>query len=223
MFEKLKIELYFAKMDIIYKKGLQDGNIVPFDDEFMEHLNNKFFNGLPVAMQMKYYKPIMPPGECYDRSFLMFCCFDDATLVQGDVKQLELRFGKDNAWHAWIERNGYVYDPSIMKRFDKDLYYKIFIPRNITKKTKDEFCSSVDSKRFYDSIASTKIEDYLPGGERRIELLTFIPPARIKANTCGNEEMKKDLNDWLTKIDYDAEQIHDERIKEMHRALKKIK
>lgn len=210
MFKNLKRELYFAKMALIYEKGLTEGSIVPFDDEFMEHLNNKFFNGVPVSMHMKYLKPIMPPGQCYDRSFYMFCCFDDVLLVQGDNKDLELRYGKDHAWHAWIERGDYVYDPSIMKRFDKDLYYKMFMPKNIVKRAKEEYCSSEESKKIYDSIADSKVEDYMPNGKNRTSLLVSLPLVMGIADVEGNEEMKKELDAWLERIDYDPEQIHNQ-------------
>ena len=221
MFDNLKKELYFAKMAVIYEKGLEEGKIVPYDFDFMEHLNNKFFNGIPVSIHMKHLKPIMPPGQCYDRSFYMFCCFDDAILVQGDNKDLELRYGKDHAWHTWIERGDYVYDPSIMKRFDKDIYYKIFKPKNIKRKTKEEFCSDEDSKKFYDSISKTTIEDYLPGGEKRTSLLVSLPLVMGIANVEGNEEMKRELDSWLERIDYNPEQIHNQANEERRSILNK--
>ncbi len=36
MFENIKKGLYFSKMQLLLKKGVDDGNIVPFDDEFYE-------------------------------------------------------------------------------------------------------------------------------------------------------------------------------------------
>lgn len=78
MFENIKKGLYFSKMQLLLKKGLEDGSIVPFDDEFYEKMNHTYVSCLPVSMHMKYLKPILPPGKCSDRSLYMFFCFPNA-------------------------------------------------------------------------------------------------------------------------------------------------
>ena len=72
MFNKIKKELYFYKMNLLIANGIYSKKIVPFDDDFYEQLSHTFINGLPVSMQIKYLKPILPPGKCYDRSLYMF-------------------------------------------------------------------------------------------------------------------------------------------------------
>lgn len=99
MFDNIKKGLYFSKMQLLLKKGVEDGNILPFDEEFYEKMSNTYISCLPVSIHMKYLKPIVGPGKCYDRSLYMFFCFKDAVLVRGDNKDLELRYGKENAGH----------------------------------------------------------------------------------------------------------------------------
>ena len=86
MFDNIKKSLYFSKMQLLLNKGVADKKIIPFDDEFYEKLNHTYISGLPVSIHIKYLKPIVGPGKCYDRSLYMFFCFDDAILVRGDNK-----------------------------------------------------------------------------------------------------------------------------------------
>lgn len=155
-------------MQLLSDKGIAEGKIVPFDDGFYNKMSNTFFNCIPISMHIKYLKPIIGPGKCYDRSLFMFFCFDDALLVRGDNKDLELQFGKENAGHGWIEIDDYVYDPSLMMRFDRDLYYKIYSPTNVHKSTKDDYKKVNGS--YYDDVKNTTVADFQFGGSKRTDL-----------------------------------------------------
>lgn len=123
MIDNLKNKLYFNKAQLLFKNGLEDGSIVPFDDEFYEKMSHTYISCLPVSIDIKYFRPYGDElGKCYDRSLSMFFCFENAVLVRGDRKDLELKYGKDNAGHGWIEMDGYCYDPSLLLRFKKETY-----------------------------------------------------------------------------------------------------
>ena len=79
---------------------------------------------LPVSLYIKHSKHLFPIGTCYDRSLYMFLALDDALLVRGNNKDLEYNYGKGHGGHGWIERGNYVYDPSLMLKFDRDTYYE---------------------------------------------------------------------------------------------------
>lgn len=208
MFEKIKKDLYFKKTHLLIRKGLSEGTIIPFDDDFYDQLSHTYFNCLPVSINIKYLKPILSPGKCDSRSLYMFFCFDDAILVRADVKNLELEYGKSRAFHGWIEKDGFVYDPTMLMRFDKDLYYKIFQPSNIVKSTKEEYCSLEGNKDYYDDVRNTTIEDFMPGGSKRLDLLNLVPLYKGISKASKNQEFIDDLNDFLTKIQYNEEEIY---------------
>lgn len=63
MFDIIKKRLYFSKMQLLLKKGLEDGSIVPFDEKFYEALKHTY-TCIPVSIHMKYLKPIIAPGKC---------------------------------------------------------------------------------------------------------------------------------------------------------------
>lgn len=206
----LKTSLYYAKFNLLFNKGLKSGDIVPFDDEFYSKLNNTYITGLPVSIHIKYLRPIIGPGKCLDRSLYMFFCFKNALLVRANNKDLELRYGKEDSMHGWIEIDNYVYDPSLLLRFDKDLYYKIYTPTDVSKYTIDEYCNIYHNRMLYEDISNTTINDLLPNGNKRIELFNNIPLIKEIANMSNNEDFINGLNDWLSTINYDEKEIKGE-------------
>ena len=210
MFDNLKKALYYTRTNILFNKGFNNEDIIPFDDEFYSKLNNTFVSCLPVSFHIKYLKPTTPPGKCYDRSLYMFFCFDDALLVRADIKDLELRYGKEKAGHGWIEIGDYVYDPSSRLRFKKDLYYDIYKPYNISKVTKEEYCSIDGNLKAYYDIINTKLEDFMPYGKKRLELSIIIPLIQDMTKYSTNEEFIKDVNDYIESIQYDILEINNE-------------
>ena len=219
MFDNLKKGLYFSKMQLLFNKGLAEGKIVPFDDEFYEKMSHTYFNCIPIYMHIKYLKPIVGPGKCYDRSLFMFFCFDDALLVRANNKDLELRFGKENAGHGWIEIGNYVYDPSLLMRFEKDLYYKIYSPTNIFKATKEDYIKVNGS--YYDDVKNTSIEDFKLGGKKRTDLCVSIPLVRGIAEHSSDENLKKELDAYLTSIQYDEKQVYEELVSKCDFAIRR--
>ncbi len=206
MFERLKKELYFSKMELLFTQGVADQKIIPFDDDFYNKMSHTYISGIPVSMHIKYLKPLVPPGKCYDRSLYMFFCFENAVLVRGDHKQ----YGRDSAGHGWIEMDNYAYDPSLMMRFDKDLYYQIYMPTNVSKYTKEEYCQVLNNRKLYDEITQTKMSDFQPMGRKRTDLISFIPLLSNIAQNQENEQFKTELENWLSTIQYDEKEIYDE-------------
>lgn len=221
MFDNLKKTLYFSKTQLLFKKGLEDGSIKPFDDELYEKMNHIYISCLPVSIHMKYLKPTMGPGKCYDRSLYMFFCFPNAVLVRGDNKDLELRYGKDNAGHGWIEMDGYCYDPSLLLKFKKEVYYEMYKPYNVTKTTVEEYKNCCDSNRqFYEDIVNTKLNDFRPNGSKRTDLCVMIPLVQGIAEMGTNEDFKRELSKYLVSIQYDEKQVYEEMNAKFQKCLK---
>lgn len=215
---KLKDKIYLHRIKYELLKGALQGKIVPFDEEFYKSMSTTFFGCIPVSMHIKYLKPIIPPGKCYDRSMYMFFCFEDSLLVRGDNKDLTVRYGEGHGGHGWIEKDGYVYDPSLLLRFDKDLYYKLYEPTNVSKSTKEEFNKRTDN--YYDLVKETKIEDFKIGGEKRADLCVMIP--LVKGIAEHNKEFEQELDKYLKEIEYDEKQVYEALNKKFFEAAKKV-
>ena len=208
MFDKIKKDRYFNRLNQLMMSGLEDERIVPFDDDLYDEMSATYVAGLPVSIHIRYLKPVIPPGKCYDRSLYMFFCFDDAVLVRGDNKDLELIHGKENAGHGWIERGNYVYDPSLMMRFDKDLYYYMYKPTNIVKADKEKYCSfNASCRKLYEDVTSTTLDDFRTSGAKRFQLITTIPVLKCIAEKSEDEGFISELEDFLTAVNYDEVEI----------------
>lgn len=211
MLDNIKNYLYMKKVEVLFKQGIKDGRIVSYEDEFYEKLSHTYISGLPVSIHIKYLRPQgKRPGKCYDRSLMMFLSIDESILVTADLKNFEISNGKDGAFHYWIELGDYVYDPTYLQRFDKDLYYKMFEPTNIEKCNKEEYCLLGENKKFYEDIKSTTIDDYKPSGKRRLELAAVVPLVSGIAELSGDEQFVSDLNKYLEEVNYNEEQINNE-------------
>lgn len=224
MFDNIKKGLYFSKMQLLLKKGVEDGNIVPFDDEFYEKLSYTYIKCLPVSIHMKYLKHILRPGKCYDRSLYIFFCFPNAVLVHGDNKDLELKYGKEKAGHGWIEMAGYCYDPTLLLRFKKETFYEIYKPYNVSKTTTEEYKNCCDyNKQVYEDIVNTKLSDFQPNGRKRTDLCVVIPLVQGIAEMETYIDFKNELDDYLKLIQYDERQIYEEMNQAFQKCLEKSK
>ena len=221
MFDNIKKGLYFSRMQLLMKRGLEDGSIVPFDEKFYEKMSHTYIYSLPVSIHMKYLKPTEAPGKCYDRSLFMFFCFPNAVLVRGNIKNLELRYGKENAGHGWMEMDGYCYDPTLLLRFKKETYYEIYKPYNISKTTTEEYKSCSDfNEQFYEDSVSTKLSDFQPNGRKRVDLCVTIPLVQGIAEMGTDENFKKELREYLKAIQYDEKQVSEEMDQAFQKYLK---
>ena len=96
-----------------------------------------------------------------------------------------------------------------MLKFDKETYYKLYGTTDITRTDKETYLR--EHKDFVDSVVSTNFDDFRPGGVRRLDLGILVIQVQALARMIDDEEYKKDLADYLALIEYDADQIQEER------------
>jgi hypothetical protein len=212
-------KMWFLRELMLIDKYVKQGSVVPFDDEFYNEMSKFYYNGIPISIHMKYLKPTTKPGKCYDRSLYMFFCFEDAVLVRGIRRDLEIKHGKGHGGHGWIEIGDYVYDPTSLYRFEKDVYYNIYGCRDVEKCNKDTY--PVPS--YYNEVRNTTIDDYKPGGSKRIELIASIPLAKGIADMSGNQEFINELERHLIDIEYNNDTIMQDIIKEFDNVIGLVK
>lgn len=215
--DSIKKKLYFTRLNILFNKGLKEGKITRFDEEIFDEMSNTIIACLPVSLYIKYSNHLFAQGTCYDRSLYMFLALDDALLVRGDNKDLEYNYGKGHEGHGWVEIGDYVYDPSLMLKFDKDTYYSIYGCSNVKKIDKQNYL--LQHQDFVDEHVSTDYAEFKPNGKRRLELGVLIFQIRVLSEMLGDEQFTKDFNDYLTLIEYDENQIREEREKAIQKIL----
>ena len=104
-----------------------------------------------------------------------------------------------------------------MLKFDKDTYYSLYGCSNVTKTDKQTYL--LQHKDFVASHVSYDFDDFRPNGKRRLELGVLIIQLRALSQMLGDEQFSKELNDYLSYIEYDEKQIHEERQEAIGRIL----
>lgn len=202
MLQKIKNKIYINKANKLFDESLANGQITEFEPSFYDEMNKFYINGLPIGFRIKYLKPINPPGDCFRRSRYMFYCFKDAYLVRGSNRMINALYGEDDR-HGWIEIGDYVYDPTYVLRFEKELYYQLFEPSEVIRMSHNNYFCNEENKEEYNIIMNTKAEDFMPGGIRENEAKTMIPIMKDIISISNNYEMEKDLEDFTNLINYD--------------------
>lgn len=220
MFKKLRKKLFFEKLNVMFNIGLRDGKIVPIEEELYEEMNKTIIACLPVGTRIKYADQLFAQGTCYERSLYMFLALDNAILVRGNNKDLEYNYGKGHEGHGWVELGDYVYDPSLGYRFDKELYYKLYGSSDLAKCDKETYLK--EHSDFVDKYVSTDLNDFRPGGKRRLDLGIIIYQTMVGANLSNNESLLTDLQSFLDNIQYDPSQIKKEREESMDLIFSKV-
>lgn len=219
MFDDIKKKLYFTKFNILFEKAWQKGKITRFDEKIFQKMSNTIIACFPVSFYIKHSNHMFAQGTCYDRSLYMFLALDDAILVRGNNKDLEYNYGKGHEGHGWVEVGNYVYDPSLMLKFDKDTYYTLYGCSNVSKIDKKTYLEQHED--FVDEHVSHDFDEFRPNGKRRLELGILIMQVRALSEMLGDESFANDLNSYLSLSEYDEKQIHDERQRVIQEMLKK--
>ena len=207
----LSSKLFLAKSKLLFTKAVSSGKINEFEEEIFDKMKGTIIAGLPVSIRIKYSKYLFRNGTCYDRSLYMFLGLDDAVLVRGRTKHLEAQYGIGHEGHGWVEIGDYVYDPSLMLKFDKETYYKIYGCYDITKIDKNTYLK--EHKEFIDDNVSNDYNEFKIGGRKRLQYGFLLSQVRCLSGFIGDENFIKELEDYLKEIEYDEKQIEEEKEK----------
>lgn len=216
MLDNLKKKLFFKRFDLLFNKGVRDGRICEFDDQIYEKMDGTIVSCLPVSMYIKHSDHLFPSGTCYERSLYMFLALGDGVLVRGNDKALEYRCGEGHGGHGWVEVGDYVYDPSLMLRFDRNLYYNLYGMSDVYKCDKKTYLA--EHHDYFDSHVSHDLDEFKPGGKRRLELGFYIMQLRALESLVNDDSFTHDLESYLELVEYDEAEISAERDK----AIQKI-
>lgn len=129
--------------------------------------------------------------------------YHGAILVRGDHKDLEFSYGKENAGHGWVEKDGWVYDTTLLLKIKKERYYEMYLPSHVHYYSYKEY----SNHEWYHDIVSTKLDDLRNDGFKRFLLSVTIPPIEDIARKTGNLEFQDLLKQHLENIDYDYDDI----------------
>ena len=194
MLANLRKNLYFRALKIKMQQGLNNGTIVPFEQDLYDRLDNIYFCGATLSIWLKYLKPTYGmPGQCEDRSLFIAAGLQGATLVRADLKNLELLYGKDDSWHFFASYNGWIYDPSSLYRFREDVYYDLFRPSNVQRFESEDYKNSYS----YLSITDTTLEDLQTFNSKKVWFYSGLKGVMAIAALSQDENFKQELRSML--------------------------
>ena len=219
--QELKKKMFFKKFDYLLSKSYKNGKITKFDDEIYNKMSTTIISCLPVSLHIKYSNYLFPKGTCYQRSLYMFLALDNALLVRGKTKSLEYRFGLEEAGHGWVEIGDFVYDPSLMLKFDKDVYYSLYGCSDVSKIDKETYMK--EHKDFMCCSLSYDLDEFRPNGKSRLDLGLIAYQLKVLSDMLNDSEFTKDLNDYLDLVQYDEKQIYQEQNRIMKRIFTKMR
>ncbi len=165
-------------LDDVIGEAHMDGKIAEFEPELIEALRQLSFAGIPLSIY------VLSKDSCCEDSHIaainLSRGMDSFNLVQGSVRDSS----DEHCSHkrSWIEKKGFVYDPILGLRYDRDLYYFLFKP--VVKKRYNERSISFDP-HYREVIKSGDVKATRDGTILMIQLL--------EANDRENPSVNSDL------------------------------
>lgn len=104
-----------------FKKYIEDGLIVPYEQELIDKLRNFNIKGVPLSIIVLCFDACN--GNCYGTSVYLTSGMDNFKLIHGNIN-IYPENGFHN--HSWVEKDGYVYDPTDGFKYEKELYYQLY-------------------------------------------------------------------------------------------------
>lgn len=98
--------------------------------------------------------------NCYPTAINLTRGMNHFKLIYGDIS---IYPKQDYPNHSWVEKDGYVYDPTDGFKYEKDFYYKLYEPQ-ITKVYDENTCQKYN---FYQEVLNEK-------GTINLDFLTII-------------------------------------------------
>ncbi len=193
--------LQLKKYDLMYKKGINSGKIKEIGEETYKEMTGTYFYGFPAAFFIKYLKESGYDGKCYDYALLVTLAIPGTTRCIGKNIELACLYGEESSTHAWVEKDGKVYDFAAGKKgliFDKDYYYEIeVLPKKVHKTPRQSLLELSPIL-----IPDTKKAPYEVGGEKRLEFLLLATTMKPTIDSLGNEELKAEFYHILETMNY---------------------
>lgn len=124
--------------------AIKEGKIISYESEFIDRLRNFCYQGIPLSVAVLSFQ--ICNRNCYPTSIYLTLGMDSFRLVHGNINIYPKNGEYPN--HSWVEKDGYVYDPTDGYKYDKELYYQLYQPEVI--EVYDE--RSVKTYSFYQEV-----------------------------------------------------------------------
>lgn len=192
MTKRIEGILSSIRFNMLFNEGIKRKVIFPFDENLYKRLNNIYFYGATGSIIIKYLKPLRHMiGNFDDKCLLLTMVLMDAKIVKGYV---ENHTGKEIRY--WVESGNSVYDVSLLYRFKKKIYYRLFKPNDIVYFGQEDYINET-----YFDIKNTTLEDLNYNIVKRVSfciLFSLIEGLSIESNNkefrCEARALREFIN-----------------------------
>lgn len=192
------------------REALNKKLILPYEHELIECLRGITYLSLPVSVSVLSL-PVRN-GNCYSMSELLTKGMDNFKLVHGNVNMYPLETSYPN--HSWVEKDGYVYDPTAGCKYDKEFYYRKCEVEVI--ETYDEV--SVHDYSFYNEVCEKINQDNVPS-EQLAMMLQYLEMIELENNTINHHMLLDEIA--ICKNKYGANTVYDDKVMQKYKSYMK--
>ena len=140
-----------------YIEGVNNGQVLPYDKEFIEKLRGIEHGGIPLSL-IALADREMVTSSSESSILLIGACSDNALQMCGSVASVEIDPDKDSAIYWWIEDGDWVYDTAKGHKVEKSLFYEIEQPKVTCAFVKQECVEHIawlETNKFQDRVGAS--------------------------------------------------------------------
>lgn len=143
------------KKELLIEIGIKQNKILYFEDEVYKELEKYSYNNKPLSKIIKDEVPKEAPGHCFERSQLLSFAFKNPIL-----SRCEVDFNNGRSMHCFIENDGFIYDPTKLVKIEKSLYYKMYNPKILKQYDKNNL-NDLDIVRNAEKNSKESVKKYV--------------------------------------------------------------
>ena len=160
----LKQKIERKRFDILMSLAAKVDVVSEFPEELWAEIDKHVFEGEPLGRLLRRNNDVTTR---YERSYALSLAFDKCNLVRGTLPRYGKILDDDHDLdfiNGWVEDDQYVYDPTFMKRFDKNFYYYLFdakVLRQITSEELAEYYPAASHMDNYNAAMAAQRQDQI--------------------------------------------------------------
>lgn len=182
----LKQKIERKRFDILMSLAAKVDVVSEFPEELWAEIDKHVFEGEPLGRLLRRNNDVTTR---YERSYALSLAFDKCNLVRGTLPRYGKVLDDDHDLdfiNGWVEDDQYVYDPTFMKRFDKNFYYYLFDAKVLRQITSEE----LDNDKKYHKLKREKSFDI-----KEALGIKDPSPKKEKNETIIPNDVSKDIDD----------------------------
>lgn len=174
--------------------------ILPYESELIDSLRKITYLGIPASIVVLSF-PVRN-GQCHLIAMILTHGMSEFKLIRGNINEYPIEDEFPN--HSWIEKDGYVYDPTDGFKYERDLYYELYNPKIIEEY--DE--QTLQRDTFYQKLESVLNKKQLDSNALALTL-QYLEELELKEPTVNHTALLDEIQ--ICRDLYDAKKVYSKK------------